>query len=77
MKENGVEGLDYLEEKDVIMEVKEGKITGFALVILKDEEDVDKALELDHKEIGKLALVGLESLLQKCAETLSIEISLN
>jgi RNA recognition motif-containing protein len=46
------EGLDYLEEKDVVMEVKEGKISGFALVFLKDEEEVDKALELDHKEIG-------------------------
>jgi hypothetical protein len=34
------------------MEVKDGKISGFALVFLKDEEEVDKALELDHKEIG-------------------------
>ena len=34
------------------MEVKDGKISGFGLVIFKDEEDAEKALDLDHKEIG-------------------------
>jgi nucleolar protein 4 len=52
VKENGIEGFDYLTEKDVIMEVKDGKISGFGLVIFKDEEDAEKALDLDHKEIG-------------------------
>jgi len=46
------EGLEYVTEKDVVLEVKDGKITGFALVFLKDEDDVEKGLELDHKEIG-------------------------
>lgn len=51
IKENS-EGLDYLTEKDIVQEVKEGKATGFALAFLKDEEDAEKALDLDHKEIG-------------------------
>jgi len=46
------EGLDYVTEKDIVLEVKDGKISGFALVFLKDEDDVEKGLELDHKEIG-------------------------
>jgi len=51
VKENS-EGLEYLEDKNVVQEVKDGKATGFALLFLKDEEDAEKALDLDHKEIG-------------------------
>jgi RNA recognition motif-containing protein len=51
VKENS-EGFSYLTEKDVVQEVKEGKATGFALLFLKNDEDAEKALDLDHKEIG-------------------------
>lgn len=51
VKDNS-EGLEYLEEKHVVQEVKDGKATGFALLFLKDDEDAEKALDLDHKEIG-------------------------
>jgi RNA recognition motif-containing protein len=38
--------------KDVILDVKEGRSTGFALVFLKDAESAEAALNLDHKEMG-------------------------
>jgi RNA recognition motif-containing protein len=43
-----------ITEKDVVIEQEDGKNTGFALVFLKDEEEVEKAkTELDHQYIGK------------------------
>jgi RNA recognition motif-containing protein len=37
-----------------VIEQEEGKNTGFALVFLKDEEEVEKAkTDLDHQYIGK------------------------
>lgn len=51
-KQEGGETFSYLSPKDVILDVKEGRSTGFALVFLKDDTDVKAALELDHKEMG-------------------------
>ena len=43
-----------ITEKDVVIEQEEGKNTGFALITLKDEEEVEKAkADLEKQYIGK------------------------
>lgn len=43
-----------ITEKDVVIEQEDGKNTGFALVFLKDEEEVERAkAELERQYIGK------------------------
>jgi RNA recognition motif-containing protein len=43
-----------ITENDVVIEQEDGKNTGFALVFLKDEEEVERAkTDLDHQYIGK------------------------
>lgn len=43
-----------ITEKDVVIEQEEGKNTGFCLVFLKDEEEVEKAkTDLERQYIGK------------------------
>lgn len=43
-----------VKEEDVHVEVEGGKNTGFAIVFLKDEEEVEQAkTDLDHQYIGK------------------------
>jgi RNA recognition motif-containing protein len=51
-KEEGGSSFEYLNVKDVILDMKEGRSTGFALVFLKDSQSAEAALNLDHKEMG-------------------------